>query len=121
MKSVMTPITITAVYTPAYIFTHICEKISMKTAANVKSLDADKGKRLRFPNNKAPHESDFSIVQMHKQHQAKFKSASLHYIHKLFPSKPLFLEFIFQCEYSNIFYSGISFEEMMMANILGLS
>ena len=74
-----TLITITAVYTASYIFACICEKIGRKIAANVKALDVDKGKRFRFPNDKEPNESDFNIVQMHKQHQIKFKCLSSPY------------------------------------------
>lgn len=114
-----TLITITAVYTASHIFAYIYEKIGRKTAANIKALYVGKGKRFRFPNDKKPNESDFNIVQMHKQHQDKFQSVCLHHIHKPFPSKPLFLEFIFQCEYLNIIFSGISFKEMMVANIPG--
>lgn len=67
----MTLITITAVYTALCILANICEKIGRKTAANVKALDVDKGRIFRFPNDKELNESDFNIVQMHKQHQAK--------------------------------------------------
>lgn len=99
----------------------ICEEIGRKTAVNVKALDVEKGKRFRFPNDKEPNESHFNMVQVHKQHQAKFKSVCLHHICKPSPSKPLFLEFVFQCEYLNIIFPGISFKEIMMANIPGLS